>query len=428
MLKEYLNETFPGPFSDEFLKTYFKNLGVDVSISGDKFLFKYDQIAADWYNPLTKYCRGSIFRYTYGIGWEYLSRPWQKFFNRHEGFSGYSKDSDFSKVPEGSYLLEKLDGSCCQIYFVDGFWKCSTLGSIDTAQVGDFSFTFSELFWRLFGTDTSMLVPGNTYLFELCSVYNQIVTAYEKDHVVFLGAFSNDSGKALKEHSEEISKEWIKPKKIPFNFNSWKDLEEFVEAESKNQIYGKNPEGFVAYIDGYPAFKLKNSKYLELHGVFTGDRMFVRKNLVNLFFKGNLDDVENDLPDVSKKFVEHLKEKYRDVWKEVCSAKEFLEPFKSDRKEYALKLREVTKSSKVLPMFQGYFFECLKADLEFSSWLVQKKLKYNFEAQMDFWKSFELTEEESKNAKKIADDCLKLRQELSEKCGKSYVEQYYPLS
>lgn len=388
-LEKYLNENFSGPFSDEFLKAYFKNLGVDVSISGDNFLFKYDQIAADWNNPLTKYCRGAILKYVYGIGWEYLSRPWQKFFNQHEGHSGYSKDSDISKVPEGSYLLEKLDGSAVSVYF-DGVWKASTLGSIDTATVGDFPFTFAELFWKLFGTDTSMLVPGNTYMFEICSVYNQIVTAYEKDRVIFLGAFSNGSGEYLKEHSEKISEGWNKPKKIPFTFKSWKEVEEFVEEHSKNPIYGKNPEGFVGYVGNYPAFKLKNKKYLELHGVFTGDKAFVRKNLVSLFFKGNLDDIENDLPDISKKFVEHLKEKFRDCWKEVISAKEILKEFKDDRKGYALKLNELSKESKILPMFQGYFFEILKEDLDFSAWLLMKKLKHNFEAQMDFWKSYEV--------------------------------------
>jgi hypothetical protein len=393
MLLKYLNENFPGPFSDDFLKSSFKDFGVDVSIEDNKFLFKYDMISADWNNPLTEYCRGSIFRYSFGEGWEYVARPWKKFFNRHEGRSGYSTEEDFKKLSGNSVeLFQKLDRSCCEVWYdVDkSSWRVSTLGSISTASVGDFPFTFAELFWKTFGNDSSRFEIGSTYLFELCTVYNRIVTEYEHNHVVFLGAYSNASGDFLEALSQKVGTGLLKPIKIPFEFTSWKALEDFVEAESKKTRYGKNPEGFVGYVNGYPKFKCKNNNYLNLHGLFTGDKMFVKKNIVNLFFQGGLDDVEKDLPTESKEFLQILRSRYEGVLDQIFVAENFLKPFAKDRKTYALKVQEIIPKYTYLKHFYGYYFEKLDTGLQFSEWLLKdNKGQFNYEKQMPFWKSSE---------------------------------------
>lgn len=391
MLLKYLNENFPGPFSESFLKEHFKALGVDVNISGNKFQFKYDQINANWNNPITHFCRGSIFHYSFGEGWKYLARPWNKFFNRQEGFSNFSKEEDFEKFKKlNPKLLSKLDGSCLFVYFdpdINDF-RASTLGSIKTSKVSDFPFTFSDLFWKTFKHSKERFVKGTTSIFELCTIYNRVVTEYPEDKVVFLGTYSNDTGEYLEEVSETIGKDLEKPISIPLCpvFSSWNDLNNFVEKESSNPVYGKNPEGFVAY-SNYPLFKLKNRNYLNLHGLFTGDKMFIRKNIINLFFDGGLDDVLSDLPEEVVKFSEEVKEKYLEASLEIFKAKEIVKGLKENRKEYALKVQELSKENRFVNLFQAYLFELLKNDIEFSSWLIlERNKKKNYESYMEFWK------------------------------------------
>jgi len=387
-LEKYLNENFPGPFADSFLKEHFKSFGVNVSIENDLFLFKYDQIEANWNNPIVHMCRGAILQYTFGIGWQYISRPWNKFFNRHEGKSGYSTDEDFKKLAEQNVeLIQKADGSAVQVYQYNGNWKASTLGSIDTMNVSDFDFTFADLFWKIFGEDTSQLIPGNTYMFELCTVYNRIVTEYENDCVFFLGTYSNVDGKYEPKISHDFSIGKKVPIKLPFVFSSWKELEEFVEKESLKTRYGKNPEGFVVYINNYPAFKCKNEKYLNLHGMFTGDTLFVRKNIVHLFFNNRLDDVENDMPAESKTFLDGLRKNYEYVYDKVYSTNYVVSKLKADRKEYALKVQEMCKNFSI-EIFSGYFFGQFREETNFSEWLLKesKGIK-NYERQLDFWKT-----------------------------------------
>jgi len=390
-LEKYLNDNFPGPFADDFLKEHFKSFGVNISIEGNKFLFKYDMIEADWNNPLTHFCRGAILRYEFGIGWEYVCRPWNKFFNRQEGRSNYSTKDDIKKLQNHKVeLVQKMDGSCVTIWFDEDLndFRASTLGSISTTNISDFDMTFSDLFWKLFGNDKSRFVKGTTSLFELCTVYNRVVTEYPEDHITYLGTYSNTTGEYLEALSEQIGTGLKKPIRIPFDFSSWDELDQFVEDESRKSRYGKNSEGFVCYVDNYPAFKCKNENYLNLHHLFTGDKLYVRKNIVNLFFQGKMDDLEQKLPEELKKFKDNLYSKYEHVLDEIFVGKNLVKDLKQDRKEYALKIQDLSKKYNFINVFQGYFYELLKGDQEFSEWLTSKNKhgNYIYESYMDFWK------------------------------------------
>lgn len=391
-LEEYLNHFFPGPFDDEFLKEHFKAFGVYVSIESKKFLFKYDQIEVDWNNPISQYCRGAILYYNYGEGWKYISRPWNKFYNREEGRSGYFTDKDFEKLSGKKVVLkQKMDGSLLQCYFdpeINDF-RASTLGSILTSNVNDFGFTFSDLFWKLYGEDKSRFVEGTTSLFELCTAYNRIVTEYPGDHVCYLGTYSNATGEFLEDLSEKIGAGLKTPIEIPFTYSSWNELDEFVEQSSKESIYGRNSEGWVCYHGGLPRFKSKNENYRNLHHLFTGDRVYMKKSVVNLFFLGKIDDVEKDLPEEMKKFKDRLFGTYLDVNFQIRYAEKEVKELTTNPKEYALKLQEIGKFHPYVKMFSAYFFEKRVREIEFLEWICAKNKngKLNYESQMDFWKT-----------------------------------------
>lgn len=380
-LELYLNKHFQ-TFSKESLSDHFKSIGVDVHTSGNLFQFKYDQINANWNEEIVHFCRGAILEFS-NNSWKYIARPWNKFFNRTELASNFSKKSDISLCLNGEFR-QKLDGSCIMLYFYNDSWKCSTLGSIETSEINDLGFTFSDLFWKLFGTDTSDLIPGRTYLFELCSVYNRIVTKYDHDHVTYLGSLSNQTGEPL---ASVLSNRFPVPVSIKFcpaRFKSWEDVDAFVEEESLDKKYGENSEGFVFYQNCLPKFKLKNRKYIHLHHVLTGDKLYVRKNLIKLFFEDGLDDVYGDLPELLLEFVENLRKKYVQVSEKIYHALNDLEKH-TDRKDFALAVQSLDSE---LKFFSGYFFEWFVSKKTFSEWLksVNKNGKFCYESGIDFWK------------------------------------------
>jgi T4 RnlA family RNA ligase len=381
-LLNYLNENFFGPFEDGFLVEHFQtNFGVDVKISGDLFLFKYDQIEANWNKTITSDCRGTILKYVYNVGWEIVSRPWRKFHNLGEFRCSIKRFEEYS---EGE-LWEKLDGSCIQVYNLEGNTKYSTLGSIDTTNVADYNFTFSELFARL--SNNFQIEEGCTALFELCTPYNQIVTKYETERVYFLGVYNNNTGEISEKYNEELSNLFQhKPTKFKVKdiAKNEEDLLKWVEEQSDNSVYGKNPEGFVLYLNSYPIAKIKNRKYLALHHIMTGDSKYVMKNLVRLFFTGKLDDVESELTDLQKEFLEKLKVYFKNVSTDVRTLQEKISKDMT-KKDYALAVQ-----GSPVARFQGYFFELLGRSVTFLDWLNETprgRAEPRFEAYMDVWKA-----------------------------------------
>lgn len=403
-LLSYLNENFPGPFDDSYIKSHFKEtFGVDVKIEDRFFLFKYDQIEANWKEEITSECRGTILSYVYGEGWDICSRPWSKFHNIGDTKCVINEDN-FSDAPNKE-LWEKLDGSCIQVWYdmFENEWRVSTLGSITTVNVFDNDFTFSELFDRYLPEDifTQVASPSDTYLFELCTAYNKVVTKYDKPYVFFLGAYGNYTGN----YNSSVSNDFLEqysyivaennlpvhlklPKKVSVDslgITSLKELLEWVEKESESDQYGINPEGFVLYVDGVPVGKAKNEKYKYLHHVMTGDPLHVKKNLVGLFFTSKIDDCYPDLTEEMQAFVDRLSDKYRSIRQNIDTVYSNIKHLKETRKEYAL---AVQAQSEDVKMFSAYFFEQLKNECSFVDWLLKDKGSSKvFDSYMDFFKN-----------------------------------------
>ena len=101
-----------------------------------------------------------------------------------------------------------------------------------------------------------------------------------------------------------------------------------------------------------------------------------------------MDDLEQKLPEELKKFKDNLYSKYEHVLDEIFVGKNLVKDLKQDRKEYALKIQDLSKKYEFINVFQGYFYELLKGDQEFSEWLTSKNKhgNYIYESYMDFWK------------------------------------------
>lgn len=329
LLQDFLNSNFPVDTDPRTIVNYFfDTFGVNVKVEGDLFLFKYDMIAAKWLEPITHDCRGTIMRNTFN-GWKICSRPWNKFFNQHEGHCPIFKNfEEYLKNPK-AYIMEKVDGTAIQLWYDDmkKEWRVSTLGSISTTNINDMTdFTFADLFLKIIREKMSLVEPwthmqmfdmiqGNTIMFELCTKHNRILTKYPDDRIYLISMRNNETGEYTdKEILESLNRSYIKayiPKSYTFNELQLTSLEgvlRFVEVASKDaDTYGEFAEGFVCYDNGTPIAKIKNQTYLSLHHLSGGDKAHTRNYIIEAFFNANMDDVMKVIDDDMKEFVEKIR-------------------------------------------------------------------------------------------------------------------------
>ncbi len=197
---------------------------------------------------------------------------------------------------------------------------------------------FERLFWDLFGRDSvSKLDRSYTYLFELCSRENRVVTRYPSDRLFALAA--------RKCHISALSGPWpgaargeellpldqlpVRPPYVvlparflaPEEVQSLQSAIQFVEQQSRRSDLGELPEGFVLCSRaGVPLAKMKNSAYLQHHLVATGNILQVRSVVVEMFFEEKLDDVLESMPPWAQLFAAELQLKLKKLTRDAADA------------------------------------------------------------------------------------------------------------
>ena len=361
LLINYLNAQFPsdGVWCDNDLVVHFMdNFGVDVKIEKDTYLMKYDMIMAKWTEPLVRECRGTILRK--GVTWEICARPFDKFWNQGEGHSGIHTNELFRQwIKEKSpYLQQKCDGTCISLWFDKPRkrWNASTLGTITPFKVGDYNFTFSDLFWTVLNSgEVNINFLDNdvfkdcTFLFELCTTYNRILTKYPTDRIFLLSVRENKTGEYWDtEDLANVAAELgvFLPAAYTFAQLGLVDLEstnKFIEEAAKdNAKYGEYSEGFVGYVDGTPVAKFKNNTYLSLHHLSGGDTAHTKNVVIEAFFNASIDDMMKVLTDPMVAYVEALRQWY--VAKSaavMADYKAIAEGTYADQKAYALRVQQI---------------------------------------------------------------------------------------
>lgn len=381
-LLQLLNKDFRNSSFDELKESFIKTYGVAVKQFENKYIFKYDTILANYNRSITHECRGVILYFIDGE-WSYHSRVFDKFFNLDEGKHQWSSESYLEKHLPHIRLMEKKDGSCIQVSYDrehDNF-LASTLGSIQTESVFDEPYTFSDLFWKLFNNAFNFK-KDRTYIFEMWSRANQVVTDYGIEHLTLTAIRMLDGSYVPMKDLENIIKDTNirRPFFIDKVFSSRDELISFVESESKNEEkYGKNPEGFVGYdiLSMTPVFKLKNEKYCQYHRINSGDKRYITKNLAIALFEGNIDDIFPDLTDTNKEYVERVKEYLINLQETIDKIVPVLSNL-HDKKAYALEVNaQITKYGIV--KYSAFFFDMfghitvMKEKPSILNWFKNKK-------------------------------------------------------
>ena len=388
---EWLNDKFPvlgfQPFNDnnKLVQHFIKEFDVNVSIEGDLYIFKYKDFTDKWNNRVTRQSRGIIIRCD-DNGWKVASRPFEKFHNIHEARCPIRTEEKFTEFYADITIHEKIDGTCIQLWYDEMIdeWRISTLGKITTANVGEFDFTFEDLFWQNVNIDRfkefiySSDMHDVTFIFELACDTNRVVSDYGGNFVYLIAARDINTGNYmdiddLQEIAGDLEVEYPFMADIDdVEIKSIHDLIMYVEQESANEDYGKIPEGFVLCHKGFPIAKVKNLAYRTAFKKRIGT--LSHNKIITMCLINEMTDFDN-LPDPIIKWIDEINE-----WKTnaILEAKVNIDILSIEkqptRKQFAKEIDFISKEWK--PFFFERFDDIYNTKIEEDS--IQLWIEDNF--------------------------------------------------
>jgi tRNA splicing ligase len=241
-------------------------------------VLNYDQCFSDKHNPIVQECRGLILEKD---TWKVVARSFDRFFNYGESIN----DKDFPV--DKSLVQMKLDGSIISVYNYEGKWNVATRSMAMGEGETPMDLTFRELFdkavertkvWEYLNEDIGF-TKDVTYVFELTSPMNRIVTPYKDTTVTLIGARNNITGDELLSNGLDIVAEYMgvnRPKS--FKCNSLNDV---IENTKKLEVL---EEGYVLVYErnkgSHWRIKVKSERYLAIahlrnNGVISAKRLLL---------------------------------------------------------------------------------------------------------------------------------------------------------
>jgi len=219
-------------------------------------LFKYDQNASPFEEPLVRECRGIVLDESQS--WDVVSRAFDKFFNHGEV---HAAPIDWATAT----VLEKVDGSLCVVYAYDGRWHVATTGSPDAVgAVHESGLVFSDLFWRTLGEYGSLAPPSKDrrlcFFFELTTPYNRVVVQHKQAGLTLLGARDLDDGELTIEQAVAALGLPSLPRVRAFGLGSFEEI-----TGTFGSMSPLAQEGYVVVDARFQRVKVKHPGYVALH-------------------------------------------------------------------------------------------------------------------------------------------------------------------
>ncbi len=251
--------------------------------------FLYNEYDSPMGEPIVQECRGVIL--DEANDWSVVARPFDKFFNSHEG---HAAPLDWSTAR----VQEKVDGSLAFLYFYAGKWHVSTKGVPDASgRLGKREETFASLFWRTFA-ELGLSLPSEehadlTFIFELFTPENQNVVRVDKSRIVLLAVRARNTGTYL---PIDVHGSALGPVELVREF-PLRTLEEIQAA-----FAGVSPfqsEGYVAVDDGFRRVKVKSPQYVAMHHARDTANP---KWFLDVVRRGETPEVVSHFPDLAPEF------------------------------------------------------------------------------------------------------------------------------
>ena len=265
--------------------------------------------------------------------------PFRKFGNYQES---YVDKIDWNTAR----VQDKEDGSITKLWYDKNKkdWTWSTNGIIYASEAeNNRGFSFLDMIKETVNykdINFSKLNKDNTYIFELTSPDNQIVTKYNESKLFHLGTRNNLTGQEL---IENIGIE--KPKE--YKISSLEECIKAVEALNPKGASKVEREGFVVVDGNWNRIKVKSPEYILLHHLISNENHITsRKEMILLLLDNefNLDLEElKDKSDVIKESMEYYQEQIIKVFEEtektMLYARALYEEYDGDLKAVAKELK-----------------------------------------------------------------------------------------
>jgi hypothetical protein len=310
-------------------------LGIKVKEAGGYVLLDYCQINSPKLDPIVKECRGLILDEE---TLEVACRSFDRFFNYGEGDA---QNLDF----RGCKVVEKVDGSLIRVWYdpKQGEWVVSTRGTIfaDSPVMGN-NFTFHELFVRVFCDSLGFpaydvcfqnhcniwFYSGETYIFELATPYNRVVTPYSRETLKLLAVRDNEDGCYV--DTSDFRQTFETP--ISYNIGSFEDC---IKA---SQELGGLKEGFVVIDQNrVPVCKIKSPAYVAVHHIRSNNGLNP-KSIIKLITTGEVEEYLTYYPEDSGKFSEVIV-KWENLLGESCKVFDACNSLES-QKDFAISIKD----------------------------------------------------------------------------------------
>jgi hypothetical protein len=245
-----------------------------------------------------------------------------------------------------NYMAQGLMGhnSMCVLWNYKGTWEVSTKGSPDAGgNVGDFNFTFSDLFWKtLKSYPISQLDSHFTYILELTSLYNRIVCQYGKDPTLTLIGVRDISSDGYPEIPVSTVNIGI-PVVKEFPLNTLSQIEKAALA-----LDAISQEGFVVVDRNFGRLKIKSPTYCAIHHLKDG---FSIRRIIRLIQLGEQSEILAYFSEYQTLFDEI--ETKIDNLIAIIEAEYAAIKHLTDRKEFALQATKSKNSGVLFALFLG---------------------------------------------------------------------------
>jgi len=323
------------------LNDLFTSFGIRFKIYDDRVILKYGIDSKPKFHPIITECRGLILSLP---DYKVLARGFDRFFNYGEGEDKETFNWD------NCIVFNKLDGSLCKVYHDGIKWCVSTNGTAFAEGETPMGKTYHDLFVEAIGMDLQKgfehCAKHYTYIFELTSPENRIVTRYSETKATLLAVRSNfDSAYVLYDILEDTNMFTFKCNLTEsYDLNSPEDIIDFVEGRDAMD------EGVVCYDTiTQKRIKIKNASYVAIHHL-RGNEV-TKKSMLALVLKGEVEEYLTYFPE-DFDVITPIMMKFKDLKIDIVNT--YTRYYQiEDQKEFALKVKDLNYSSYLFAMRKG---------------------------------------------------------------------------
>lgn len=253
-----------------------------------------------------------------------IAPGFRRFFNLNE-CEELHRDFDWNNFS----CVEKVDGSFIQVFYYNDEWIVCTRSTFGTGKVHDLDFTFADLFWR--NISKYRLNHVRVYMFELVGPYNRVVRDYVEG-LYLIGSWRYGSIGDIDMHESNldiIAKDLGVNRPQYYTCKSMEDVANLLDEKSKSD---PTFEGVVLR-DNKMRIKCKSLSYLMLHRAANNGNIINKKSVVDLFIKGDLDEMIAAFP----QFAEIMTHRKNKILQFLVEADTFYDTIKElNQKDFAL--------------------------------------------------------------------------------------------